>query len=197
MAGSATTTRERRRRETADRISACAQALTEARGLDGFTMDDLAAAADVSRRTLFNYFPGKTDAVLGAVPELPADLEAAFAAGGPSGELIEDLGVLARRIIDDQDLDREMLRRGRRLLTSEPRLLLATHERFESLISDFAVLLETREGTAIDPRRARLVVRLLVTLFDVALPGFLEDPLERPLSDHYEEALRDARALLA
>jgi AcrR family transcriptional regulator len=190
-------TRERRRRETADRISACAQTLTEARGLDGFTMDELAAAADVSRRTLFNYFPGKSDAVLGAVPQLPADLEAAFAAGGPTGELIEDLGVLARRILDDQDLDRETLRRGRRLLTSEPRLLLATHERFEALISDFAVLLEAREGAAIDPRRARLVVRLLVTLFDVALPGFLEDPLERPLSDHYEETLRDARALLA
>ena len=55
MGQSATLTRERKRRETADRITACAQELTEARGLDGFTMEDLAAEAHVSRRTRFNY----------------------------------------------------------------------------------------------------------------------------------------------
>ena len=41
--------------------------LTQGRGLDGWTMEDLAGAAEVSRRTLFNYFSSKVDAVLGAV----------------------------------------------------------------------------------------------------------------------------------
>ena len=59
------TTRAGRRRATAYRISVCARSLTEQHGLDGFTMEDLAEAAGVSRRTLFNYFPGKVDAVLG------------------------------------------------------------------------------------------------------------------------------------
>ena len=38
--------------------------LTLERGLAGFTMQELADAADVSRSTLFNYFPSKADAVL-------------------------------------------------------------------------------------------------------------------------------------
>ena len=65
---SATGLRELKKVETTRRITLCAQRLTDERGLDGFTMDDLAEAAEVSRRTLFNYFPGKVDAVLGAAP---------------------------------------------------------------------------------------------------------------------------------
>ena len=57
-----------RKVSTAHRITTCAQRLTDQHGLDGFTMDDLAAEAGVSRRTLFNYFPGKVDAVLGPGP---------------------------------------------------------------------------------------------------------------------------------
>ena len=59
-------------------------------------MDELADAAEVSRRTLFNYFPSKTDAVLGEHPEIPeADL-ATFVAGGPHGNLVHDVAELAR-----------------------------------------------------------------------------------------------------
>src|SRR5262245_7061502 len=61
---------EDRKSSTARRITVCAQRLTDERGFDGFTMDDLAEAAGLSRRTLFNYFPSKADAVLGAGPEL-------------------------------------------------------------------------------------------------------------------------------
>ena len=57
-----------RRQRMLHRITLTAQRLTDERGLDGFTMDDLAEAVDVSRRTLFNYFPGKVDAVLGPDP---------------------------------------------------------------------------------------------------------------------------------
>ena len=39
--------------------------LADDRGFDGFTMDELAAAAAVSRRTLFNHVSGKLEAVLG------------------------------------------------------------------------------------------------------------------------------------
>jgi AcrR family transcriptional regulator len=62
------TSREERRQATSYRISVCAQQLTEQHGLEGFTMEELAEAAGVSRRTLFNYYPSKIDAVLGASP---------------------------------------------------------------------------------------------------------------------------------
>ncbi|MDP3890466.1 TetR family transcriptional regulator, partial [Nocardioides sp.] len=80
--------REARRHATAHRITQRAQELTLEHGLDGFTMDELADAADVSRRTLFNYFPGKIDAVLGAIPQIDPELLAVFRAGGPHGDLV-------------------------------------------------------------------------------------------------------------
>ena len=82
--------REVKRLRTERRISRCAQQLTEERGLDGFTLDDLAARAEVSRRTLFNYFPSKLDAVLGPVPAVSDAARTAFLAGGPTGRLIDD-----------------------------------------------------------------------------------------------------------
>lgn len=57
--------REKQRAATAARIVRSARRLADQHGVDGFTLDDLAEAAGVSRRTLFNYFPTKYDAVLG------------------------------------------------------------------------------------------------------------------------------------
>ena len=56
---------EDRRRELRSVISAAAVDLVIERGLDAVTVDEIARAANVSRRTFFNYFPSKEDAVLG------------------------------------------------------------------------------------------------------------------------------------
>lgn len=189
--------RDRRRRQTSERIAAEARLLTDRHGLDGWTMEDLAEAAEVSRRTLFNYFPGKVDAVLGATPELPEDLLARFLEGGPTGNLFDDVGVLAHAALSVQEEDRESLALGRRLLTSTPQLLLAAHKRFEAITEEFAALLLDRRGEPEDERDARLLLRLLVSLHDSALDRFLEEPVGRTFADHYDEALHTARRLLA
>lgn len=189
--------RERRRRETTQRITQCAQRLTEECGLDGFTMDDLARSADVSRRTLFNYFPSKLDAVLGAALQIDPDDLLTFSTGGPTGNLLEDLGVLAEALLDVEDFDRESVELGRRVLLTSPRLLLAAHERFEAVTAEFATLILAREGEDFGASRARLLVRILVTAFDASLDAFLADPLQRPIADSFHETLRVARDLLA
>lgn len=53
--------RERKKRETRQRISDTATILFLTRGFDSVTVADIAAAADVSRVTVFNYFPRKED----------------------------------------------------------------------------------------------------------------------------------------
>ncbi|KYH45067.1 TetR/AcrR family transcriptional regulator [Branchiibius sp. NY16-3462-2] len=83
-----------RREKTALRITFCAQRLAVEQGYEHFTLEELAEQAGVSRRTLFNYFPGKLDAVLGAPPGLPQDAVDTFLAGGPQGDLMGDLGEL-------------------------------------------------------------------------------------------------------
>ncbi|MBA2955119.1 TetR family transcriptional regulator [Nocardioides sp. MAH-18] len=194
MSESAISLREQKKVATAHRITHAAQVLAEQHGLDGFTMEDLAEAADVSRRTLFNYFASKTDAVLGPEPEVPERDVAAFRAGGPHGTLIDDLAELARTALSTKQLDRPTVERARRLLVSEPRLLAAAHHRFETITADFTDLVLEREGAGFDPARARLLLRLVLALFDVALDAFTAG--DRTLVEAFDDQLAAARELL-
>jgi TetR/AcrR family transcriptional regulator of autoinduction and epiphytic fitness len=51
--------RERKRSRTLDHLAATAFALFEAQGYDAVTMEQVAAAADVAKGTLYNHFPVK------------------------------------------------------------------------------------------------------------------------------------------
>lgn len=98
---SATGLRERRRAETSARLTTLARRLTAERGLSGFTVEEVCDEAGVSRRTFFNYFASKEDALFGRSAHVDtADLEEAFvAAGDPrdpalSPTLLDDLAEL-------------------------------------------------------------------------------------------------------
>jgi len=56
--------RERKKQQTYDALSEAAIALFLERGFDEVSVTDIAAAADVSKPTLFKYFPTKQDLVL-------------------------------------------------------------------------------------------------------------------------------------
>ena len=55
--------RERKKRQTRDAIAAAALALFQEHGFDAVTVADVARAADVSEKTVFNHFPAKEDLV--------------------------------------------------------------------------------------------------------------------------------------
>ena len=184
-----------RRTRTAYRVTLCAQRLTDEHGLDGFTMDELADAAEVSRRTLFNYFPGKIDAVLGEFPTLDGDLLDDFRGGGPHGDLVRDLRTLVIRMLDAEDVAREDLQRARRILLDNSRLLALAHARYRELSAAIVAQIEAREGTGFDTRRARVAVHLLAALFDATLDEFLDDD-DRPFSELFDESLESVRSLL-
>ncbi len=90
--------RDRKRLETRRRIAGAARSLALEHDLDRTTIEQIAARADVSPRTFFNYFESKEDAVLGHTeldlsPEtLDAHLQAV--AGRPVVEAVVDLAFL-------------------------------------------------------------------------------------------------------
>ncbi|MFE2284503.1 TetR/AcrR family transcriptional regulator [Streptomyces sp. NPDC059443] len=63
------TLRERKKRETRQRISDEATMLFVARGFDQVTVAEIAKAAQVSTMTVFNHFPRKEDLFLDRIPE--------------------------------------------------------------------------------------------------------------------------------
>lgn len=74
-------TLEQRRIDTWKAIHQAAAELALKDGLAHSTIDAIANHAGISRRTFFNYFPTKEDAVLGlGPPEVPADALATFQA---------------------------------------------------------------------------------------------------------------------
>ena len=64
MAATTEGLRERKKRQTREAIAQAAMALFVEHGFDAVTVADVARAADVSEKTVFNYFPAKEDLVL-------------------------------------------------------------------------------------------------------------------------------------
>ena len=193
MIRSATTRHE----ETAHHISACSQLLADERGFDGFTMEDLAEAAGVSRRTLFNYFPGKADAVLGEAHDVPRELIEEFRNGGPHHNLIQDLGVLVHSALSAKTVRRDDIARYRRILLSSTKLHAAAHNRLEAISEQLISEILEREGPDFDQQRARIAARVLMALLDAALDAFVQDQQDRELADLFMANLATAHELLS
>lgn len=160
-------------------------------------MEDLAAECDVSRRTLFNYYPTKLDAVLGPLPELPTELFEEFRAGGPTGHLVEDCRVLAQALLAEEPFSQRDLQLAREVMREVPRLLVTVHERFETVAGRLVDHILAREGEDFGAARARMLVRLMVSLFDSCLDSLAVEHQDRPLAELFGEALDTARELLA
>jgi AcrR family transcriptional regulator len=80
--------RERKKAETRRRLMSAAVRLAADRGWAETTVEDIAAAADVSPRTFFRYFPTKVDALFGDEPERMAMLERALRERGPGESVL-------------------------------------------------------------------------------------------------------------
>jgi AcrR family transcriptional regulator len=76
--------RESKKRRTRETIAQAAAELFQERGFAAVTVDDVARAADVSRQTVFNYFPTKEQMLFDRDEEISAAL-LALVRGRPDG----------------------------------------------------------------------------------------------------------------
>jgi AcrR family transcriptional regulator len=88
--------RDSKKRETRQRLSNIATAMFYARGFDTVTIEEIAAAANVSKVTVFNYFARKEDLFLDREDDVKLLLHEALA-GRPKGQSPTDA---LRRLVD-------------------------------------------------------------------------------------------------
>jgi AcrR family transcriptional regulator len=94
--------RSRKRLATRQGISNTATRLFVERGFDHVTVDEIAAAADVGRMTVFNHFPRKEDMFFDLDEEGREILREALLRRDPAVAPIETLRLLAHQLIAEQ-----------------------------------------------------------------------------------------------
>jgi AcrR family transcriptional regulator len=94
--------RSRKRLATRQGISVAATRLFLERGFDHVTVDEIAAAADVGRMTVFNHFPRKEDMFFDRDEEGREMLREALRQHDRSTAPIETLRLLAHRLVAEQ-----------------------------------------------------------------------------------------------
>jgi AcrR family transcriptional regulator len=105
MAATTEGLRERKKRQTRETIAQAAMGLFLARGFDEVTVADVARAADVSEKTVFNYFPAKEDLVLHGGEERRAVLIEAIRARPAGTSIVEPFRAATLAFIDRVERD--------------------------------------------------------------------------------------------
>ena len=115
--------RERKKQATRLALHEAALRLVAEHGLDAVSIDDIAARADVSPRTFFNYFSSKDDAVLGLDPQSSARQIAAFLARPTDETPLQALRAVSRRQADEMSEDTELWPLRLKVIDGHPALL--------------------------------------------------------------------------
>ncbi|MFC4592113.1 TetR/AcrR family transcriptional regulator [Sphaerisporangium corydalis] len=163
--------RERKKRQTRQLISDVASGLFMLRGFDNVTVADVAEAANVSTKTVFNYFPRKEDLFLDRIPEA-VELVTQAVRGRREGE--EPLAALRRLFLD-------LLRDGHPLggigdgyeifwqvILDSPALQARAREWVQEMEDRLAELLAEAKGTGPGDPGARMAAAMIVTVYRTA-----------------------------
>ncbi|MFE7845956.1 TetR/AcrR family transcriptional regulator [Microbacterium sp. NPDC057407] len=200
MADSADSPREVRRADTTRALIRASRRLTADRGLAGFTVEELCSEVAVSRRTFFNYFSSKDDAVLGVpIERTDAAAIARFVAGGSSDPglsptLLTDLAVLAEERWQALDIAPDTVGDLFRAVEREPRLLKRMLDLGAEGERADARLIEQREGLEPGDLRARVAAQIVGALVRSAAEEFLADG-SRTFLEIFDRRIDAARSL--
>lgn len=172
-----------------------ARRLTADRGLTGFTVQELCDSVGVSRRTFFNYFSTKEDAVLGVSRGADDEHIATFMAGG-SGDLLADLADLAVAAFDEMGLTPAGAGAIRSILRTEPSLFALILDSAEQQQERYVSMVARREELGSDRETAEVAVKLVGAMVGLSAETFLSETNTRPFDVILRDRLATASLLL-
>jgi AcrR family transcriptional regulator len=147
--------RERKRQQTRERLTRTAMALFLERGFEATTLDDIAAAADISRRSFFHYFGSKEDVVFAWQEDSTAALIAAVAARPADESMLaaaeNAISAMVRQLKPGEAIAMACLKRD------NPALQARDQVKYEKLERALADALGKRAGHKTEKLQARLV----------------------------------------
>ncbi|WP_144876944.1 TetR/AcrR family transcriptional regulator [Microbacterium sp. 1.5R] len=197
MDRNADSTREQRKRKTARALTEAARRLTAEHGFAGFTIEQLCADAGVSRRTFFNYFESKENAVFGvtAVDPRQEALEREFV--GADGELLDDF----IRLTIDRFALLNPLEDAPALfavIEQEPRLIRAAFDQLAANERRDVDLIVERSGDAPDVAlQAEVMVHTVGALVRLSMDQLLHHHSGEAFGDLVARRLDAARTVFA
>ncbi|WP_437915171.1 TetR/AcrR family transcriptional regulator [Sorangium sp. So ce302] len=159
--------RESKKRETRQRISDIATAMFFARGFDAVTIEEIAAAANVSKMTVFNYFARKEDLLLDREDEVKLLLREAIRGRSQGQPPIDALRRLVDRLCEQKHpfarIDGQTVGWWR-VVAASPSLKARLHEIGDEVIEGLAVELGGPKPDGL----ARLVAGMVVLTWRTA-----------------------------
>jgi AcrR family transcriptional regulator len=163
--------RERGKARRRDAIIRAAYTLFAERGYDTTTVSDIAAAAEVSPRTVAMYFPSKQDIALSRFTAAADSLTADIRARG--GQRVTD--VLARWLYDEHKrTDPDLKRLALRMFAANPELNALRTARMAEAINAGAGAVGDETGLAADspgPRMAAVAAAAMLIEISDLMPG--------------------------
>ena len=142
--------RERKKQQTREAIAQTARAPFVERGFEAVRVAEVAAAADVSQKTVFNYFPTKEDLVFWRLAAFEEEILGAIRERAPGESALaafQRFVLTPRGLIDDDDpAAREALLGLTRMITSSPALLAREQQVFLAFTDSLARLLAEETG---------------------------------------------------
>ena len=175
--------RELKKRATRKHISDVATGLFLARGFDNVTVAEVAAAAEVSKMTVFNYFPRKEDLFLDRHAERITDLERVLAERADGESIVTALRRHQHRLLaSGHPLSGafEGVIPFWRVLRASPALVNRMHEHGAEMRTALAAALE---ADSVEPTTAWLLAAhisaTVVSIFELAVDRILDGvPIE-------------------
>jgi TetR/AcrR family transcriptional regulator, regulator of mycofactocin system len=160
----------------ARRLEAAALELFAVRGFDAVTVDDLAAAGGVGRRTFFRYFPTKLDVVLGELDDALAALVAALdsvPAGVDPVTACREAFLQVNAYADDAV---PVLRRRLGLIETVPDVAARAGVRYAAWEQAVALDAAARWGCAVCELRPQVFARVVVAAMRGVFTTWLDTP---------------------